>query len=295
MKRTICAILCLLTLLTMTACGGSSGDSPAGKVLGSSGDPVPMADLKPQKNSQKLGWQLELPQAGEEIAVITMKTGEVIKIRFFPDEAPKAVYSFKRHAIEGYYNGLTFHRVIENFMIQGGSPDGTGTDGESVWGENFEDEFAENLINIDGSLSMANAGKNTNGSQFFINCTNTPVPSEQWAEYQQGYDMYKEDPDFFTSNYAAKWLDMDKVNQQKDGGSNLYQDLYSTHGGNCHLDGAYSTDGSGHTVFGQVFEGMDEVYKLSQAETDPNNNKPVEDMVIEKIEIVAYSASGGDE
>ncbi len=292
MKRTICAILCLLTFLSLTACGsGGAKESPADKVLGSSEDPIAMEELKPQKNSEKLGWQLNPPQAGEEIAVITMQTGEVIKIRFFPDEAPKAVYSFKRHAIEGYYDGLTFHRVMENFMIQGGSPNGTGTDGESVWGENFEDEFAENLVNIDGSLSMANAGKNTNGSQFFINCTNTPVPAEQWEQYQQGYDLYKKDPEVFTSRYAAKWLDMDKVNKQKDGKNNLYQDLYSTHGGNCHLDGAYSTDGSGHTVFGQVFEGMDHVYKLSQAETDPSNNKPVEPMVIEKIEIVEYAGA----
>ena len=133
--------------------------------------------------------------------------------------------------------------------------------------------------------------KNTNGSQFFINCTNTPVPAEQWEQYQQGYDMYKKDPEVFTSSYAAKWVDMDKVNKQKDGKNNLYQDLYSAHGGNCHLDGAYSTDGSGHTVFGQVFEGMDHVYKLSQAETDPSNNKPVEPMVIEKIEIVEYAGA----
>lgn len=283
MKRFFALSLALLLLLSFPACSSSPSSSPASKVLGTSGDPLPMEDLKPQKTNHKLGWQLEPPAAGEEIAVITMQTGEVIKIRFFPDEAPKAVYSFKRHAIDGYYNGLTFHRVMKNFMIQGGSPDGTGTDGESVWGESFEDEFAENLVNLDGALSMANAGPNTNGSQFFINCTNTPVPAKDWDDYQQGYDIYKEDPDFFTSTYATKWLDMDKVNKNKE-----YKELYSEHGGNTHLDGAYSTDGTGHTVFGQVFEGMEDVYKLSQAETDASTNKPVEDMVIEKIEIVEY-------
>lgn len=291
MKRIIGGILCLVMLIGLAGCGGKeTKDSPVDHLLGNTGELIPMADLKPQKNSEALGWQLDPPRTGEEIAVVTMRTGEVLKIRFFPDEAPKAVYNFKLHAINGYYDGLTFHRVMENFMIQGGSPDGTGTDGESVWGENFGDEFAENLINIDGALSMANAGKNTNGSQFFINCTHTPATDENWDYYQQGFELYKENPEEFSA-YYGKWLDMDKVNQH----NNEYQTLYNTHGGNCHLDGAYSTDGTGHTVFGQVFEGMDEVYKLSQAETDPNNNKPVEDMVIEKIEIVEYSASGGDE
>ena len=168
-------------------------------------------------------------------------------------------------------------------MIQGGSPDGTGTDGESIWGENFEDEFSESLINIDGSLSMANAGPATNGSQFLINCTNTPVPAEQWTQYEEGFKRYKKDPDFFTSNYATKWLDMDKVEKNKE-----YRKLYETHGGNTHLDGAYSTDGTGHTVFGQVFEGMEDVYKLSQAQTDSSTNKPVEPMIIKSVEIVEY-------
>ncbi|WP_322174700.1 peptidylprolyl isomerase [Acutalibacter caecimuris] len=285
MKRILSAILCLAMLTGLAACGQKGANaSPVDHLLGNTGELLPAAELKPQQNNESLGWQLEPPQAGEEIAVITMQTGETIQIRFFPDEAPKAVYNFKLHAINGYYNGLTFHRVMENFMIQGGSPDGTGTDGESVWGENFEDEFAENLINIDGALSMANAGPNTNGSQFFINCTNTPATSENWDYYNQGFEAYKESPEEFTA-YYGKWLDMDKVNKQKD----QYQTLYNTHGGNCHLDGAYSTDGTGHTVFGQVFAGMDNVYKLSQAETDPSNNKPLEDMVIEKIEIVAYA------
>lgn len=281
MKRSLALILSLLFILSLSACGSSANS--AAKVLGSSGDPIPMEELSPKKSNQKLGWQLDMPQPGEEIAVITMETGEVIKIRFFPDQAPKAVYSFKRHAIDGYYDGLTFHRVIANFMIQGGSPDGTGTDGESIWGENFEDEFSESLINIDGSLSMANAGPATNGSQFFINCTNTPVPAEQWTQYEEGFKVYKEDPDFFTSNYATKWLDMDKVEKNKE-----YRKLYETHGGNTHLDGAYSTDGTGHTVFGQVFEGMEDVYKLSQAETDSSSNKPVEPMIIKSVEIVEY-------
>lgn len=285
MKRIISMLLITALLLTLAACGGSAADTKAAHVLDNQDPLVPMDQLSPVKNSQKLGYQLEEPAKGEEIAVMTMKTGEVIKIRFFPDEAPKAVYNFKLHAIQGYYDGLTFHRVMENFMIQGGSPDGTGTDGVSVWDQDFEDEFASNLVNIDGSLSMANRGPTTNGSQFFINCTNTPVQSSLWSQYEQAFEefqeVYTENKEYIDSNPSLKTLDMDKVNDD-------YKKLYEAQGGNVHLDGAYSTNGTGHTVFGQVFEGMDSVYALSQAETDPNNDKPLEDMVIEKVEIVVY-------
>lgn len=218
-----------------------------------------------------------MPEEGEEIAVITMETGEVIKLRFFPDEAPKAVYNFKVHALEGYYDGLTFHRVIENFMIQGGDPNGDGTGGESVWGEAFEDEFNDNLLNIDGSVSMANAGANTNGSQFFINATGGM--STDWDYYQQIYDQYKENAEYFDA-MGVNTVDMSKV-------TDAVKKLYEENGGNPNLDGYYSTGGTGHTVFAQVFEGMENVYALSQVDTD-SSDKPVEDMVIQSVEITTY-------
>lgn len=111
--------------------------------------------------------QLEKPIVGETVAVINTTMG-TIEIRLFPSEAPKAVENFITHAKNGYYDGLIFHRVIKDFMIQGGDPTGTGRGGESIWGSAFEDEFSDCLCNLKGSLSMANAGKNTNGSQFFI-------------------------------------------------------------------------------------------------------------------------------
>lgn len=91
-------------------------------------------------------------------------TAGPIKIEFFDDAAPKTVENFRKLASDGFYDGLTFHRVIKDFMIQGGCPLGTGTGGP---GYTFEDEFNDNKI-IRGALAMANAGPNTNGSQFFI-------------------------------------------------------------------------------------------------------------------------------
>ena len=87
-----------------------------------------------------------------------------ITIEFFDDAAPQTVQNFRKLAGDGFYDGLTFHRVITDFMIQGGCPEGTGTGGP---GYTFEDEFNDNKI-VRGALAMANAGPNTNGSQFFI-------------------------------------------------------------------------------------------------------------------------------
>lgn len=106
-------------------------------------------------------------QAGEVLVEMNTTLG-TIKIKLFPEQAPKTVENFLGHAKSGYYNGIIFHRVIQDFMIQGGDPTGTGMGGESIWGDSFEDEFSNELFNLRGALSMANAGPNTNGSQFFI-------------------------------------------------------------------------------------------------------------------------------
>ena len=99
------------------------------------------------------------------------------KLELFPEIAPKTVENFVTHAKNGYYNGVIFHRVIEDFMIQGGDPTGTGMGGESIYGRTFEDEFSREAFNLYGALSMANAGPNTNGSQFFI-VTAKQVPAQ---------------------------------------------------------------------------------------------------------------------
>ena len=109
-----------------------------------------------------------LLEAANPIATLETSKGN-IKIELRADLAPKAVQNFVTHSKNGYYNGLIFHRVIKDFMIQGGDPTGTGAGGESIWGKTFEDEFAPNAVfDKAGILAMANRGPNTNGSQFFI-------------------------------------------------------------------------------------------------------------------------------
>lgn len=231
--------------------------------------------------SSNVGYQLDPPEAGEKIAVLTTNMG-VIKLRLFPEAAPKAVENFETHIEEGYYDGLTFHRVIDGFMIQGGDPLGNGTGGESIWGEPFEDEFNEDLLNIRGSLAMANSGPNTNGSQFFINQGDASDFSG-WDYYEQNYETYKQlyeqYGDMLVSQYGSM-PDMDRVTDE-------VKKLYEENGGNPNLDGAYSIPGRGHTVFGQVFEGMDVVDAIAAVQTD-DSDKPLEDVVIEKAEIQTY-------
>jgi peptidyl-prolyl cis-trans isomerase B (cyclophilin B) len=196
--------------------------------------------------------QLQPPAKGEEIAVIKTNYG-TIKARLFPKIAPKAVENFKTHAKDGYYDGVTFHRVIPDFMIQGGDPEGTGMGGESIWGKAFEDEFDINYRNFRGALSMANGGPNTNGSQFFIVQNNKVEENiiSQMTELGEEKGYPEEVVKAYKELGGAFWLDFK------------------------------------HTVFGQVFEGMDVVDKITAVETD-KDDKPLEPVVIKKVRIVNY-------
>lgn len=108
------------------------------------------------------------------IIVLETTQGD-IEIKLFPEIAPKACENFLGLIKKGYYDGIIFHRVIENFMIQGGDPTGTGRGGESIWGRPFADEVSPSAtFDRPGLLAMANAGPNTNGSQFFITTVPTP-------------------------------------------------------------------------------------------------------------------------
>ena len=106
--------------------------------------------------------------------VILETTQGTIELELFKDIAPKAVENFTTHVKNGYYNGIAFHRIIKNFMIQGGDPTESGRGGESIWKKDFKDEFKNKTFDRLGVLAMANRGPNTNGSQFFITTALTP-------------------------------------------------------------------------------------------------------------------------
>jgi len=118
-----------------------------------------------------------------------------INIKLFPDVAPKTCENFCKLVEKGYYNNTLFHRVIKNFMVQGGDPTGTGAGGESIWGKPFQDEVSEDMhFDKPGLLAMANRGPNTNGSQFFITTAETPWLNERhtiFGEVTQGYEIVK--------------------------------------------------------------------------------------------------------
>lgn len=181
---------------------------------------------------------------------VTIKTnmGDMTFV-LFPEVAPKAVENFTTHAKEGYYNGIIFHRIIKDFMIQGGDPTGTGMGGESIWNKNFQDEFAIDARNYYGALSMANAGPNTNGSQFFI-VQASDCPSQL----------------------------LDQMEDLKDNGfPQEVIDNYKAVGGTPWLD-------FHHTVFGQIVEGKDVLEDIAHVRTGMQD-KPLHDVVIEGIEI----------
>lgn len=238
----------------------------------------------------EVGYQLEMPAEGEQVAIMHTSQGD-ISLRFFPEAAPKAVENFITHAQEGYYDGLTFHRVIEDFMIQGGDPNGDGTGGESIYdGEAFEDEFSNKLFNIRGSVAMANSGADTNGSQFFINQAGTDTFTgwdnyeAQWASVHQEISKYIAQGQWDTVVSSLNYiygLDTDIVPDE-------VKTLYEENGGNPTLDGAFNAVDRGHTVFAQVYDGMDVVDAIAAVEVD-SNSKPTEDVIIESIEITSYS------
>ena len=188
--------------------------------------------------------QLNLDQAKGPKATIKTNHGDIV-IQLFPEEAPMTVENFFRLAQKGYYDGVTFHRVISDFMIQGGDPEGTGAGGQSIWGHNFEDEFSNELFNLRGALSMANAGPNTNGSQFFI-VQNKNMPKRFIQQLRDA--QYPEEVVKAYKQGGTPWLD------------------------------------HRHTVFGHVTEGMDVVDKIAKVAKD-GNDKPLEDVVITTVEI----------
>lgn len=182
-------------------------------------------------------------------AVIKTNRGDMTFV-LFPEVAPKAVENFTTHAKNGYYNGIIFHRVIKDFMIQGGDPTGTGMGGESIWGKSFEDEFSLDARNYYGALSMANAGPGTNGSQFFIVQAKTcPASMLMQMEDLKDQGFPQECIDNYKAVGGTPWLDFH------------------------------------HTVFGQIIDGTDTLEDIAAVKTGMQD-KPIYDVVIEGIDII---------
>ncbi|MGL0749828.1 peptidylprolyl isomerase [Secundilactobacillus paracollinoides] len=189
--------------------------------------------------------QLHLDTVNGPKVVMHTSLGD-IKIQLFPEQAPKAVENFVTLAKDNYYDDGVFHRVINDFMIQGGDPTGTGMGGDSKWGTPFEDEFSKDVYNLRGALSMANAGPNTNSSQFFI--VQNQHLSEQLSEQMTEAHF----PDEIVTAYqkgGTPWLDFR------------------------------------HTVFGQVTDGMDVVDAIATVKTD-GSDKPLEDVKLSSVEVI---------
>lgn len=244
--------------------GTDSNDKPLEKVIM---DSVKVTEY----NGEELKWYISdydyddptqqdvvnftAPEKGETIVNMKIKDRGDVKIKLFPEYAPQGVENFVELAKQGYYDGLTFHRVISDFMIQGGDPNGDGTGGESIWGEKFDGGKYFRLIHAAGAIAYANSGSTaTNGSQFYI-VTGTVYDEEGLDSLRgSGYTIY---------SGAEK--------------------IYTTVGGTPFLDGSY-------TVFGQVFEGLDIVFDIQNVSTD-SNDKPLEDVIIESVTVEEYDGS----
>lgn len=236
MKKQIIKVISLITIASLLSGCGAKKDSRSEIIKEEVGG---------------TGYQFEEPDKGDTVAEIIVKDYGTITVRFFEKDTPKTVENFITHSKNGYYDGLTFHRVMNDFMIQGGDPEGVGIGGESIWGEAFEDEFSDKLYPYRGALCMANSGPNTNGSQFFI-VQLKYMDEDTLAGLESDYGKI---PDEARANYLKL-------------------------GGTPWLHNA-------HTVFGQMLSGYDVLDKIAAVETD-EYNMPTTPVVIDTINIIEY-------
>lgn len=230
----VMSIFCITAVLALSGC--SKADSKPDFVIATHGG---------SRTDDAVGFQLDEPAAGEEVAVIETSEGTV-KIRLFPDSAPIGVANFKGLVNKGYYDGLSFHRIVTDFVAQTGDPTGTGTGGKSLWGDEFETEVNNNLLHLKGAVAYANRGAGTNSSQiYFVTCTE--VDEQDLITYPRSKDE---------------------------------RDLYAEYGGTPYLDYAKS-----YTVFGQVYEGLDVLDKINKCGSAETEGTPTKEVTIIKATI----------
>jgi len=207
-----------------------------------------------------------------------------IEMVLYPDAAPKAVENFLGLCEKGYYDGLKFHRVIDNFMIQGGSPDGMGYGGESIWGGKFDDEISTNLHHFRGALAMANSGINSNGSQFYIVQSPDTTAASPYFRYNQinqkiqryvsdvgGLQDLDEAGNKELTKLLNDYLSSEETDEEKVLNDKITK-AYEKLGGTFSLDYQY-------TVLGQVTSGMDVVDAIAKVEKN-DRDCPNEDILI---------------
>lgn len=309
MRKIFAASLLLCMGIAVSGCGSQSAASSSAPA---SSDAASGSVVSSYENIEWKKWeagylpQFNDPESGTPVVTLHTSMGD-IKMMLFPQAAPKAVENFVTHCENGYYDGVTFHRVIEEFMIQGGDPLGNGTGGESIWGSDFEDEFCDNLFNFRGALSMANAGYGTNGSQFFIvqhdakqypnsgmtvteeNYENVMLMMLGNSEIYKGTMLMNEraaQPDI-TNDEMQAYVDELNAGIQEIMGKGVTDEVKSRFSAAAEkyieVGGAPNLDYK-HTVFGQVIEGMDVVDAISRV---PKNSadKPDVDVVINSVTV----------
>lgn len=296
-------LLFLLGVLTMTGCNNAQDGSglaaqevtPPPTLTAPVPVPSPTPAPTPGQVPEPLPWPLppdllERPPVilqltpltpGEELVVFHTNFGD-IKLRLFPQAAPNAVKNFVTHARNGFYDGLIFHRVIENFMLQGGCAEGTGRAGESIWGVGFGPEHNYDLWHFRGALAMAQTGAgNSIGSQFYIvhNPHLDPGFRQEFELILERYmdDYWFEDPDGGPGVRFGEAFPREMLEH------------YLAVGGTPFLDFPFNPSGPnfGHTVFGHVVEGMEVVDAIAATPTDAGD-RPLEDVIIERVSIINY-------
>jgi len=310
MKRFIAFSLLLCMGIVATGCGSqnaaSSSAAPAASSSAASSSAPAVEKVEWKKWEAGYLPQFNEPESGTPIVTLHTSMGD-IKMMLFPQAAPKAVENFVTHCENGYYDNVTFHRVIEEFMIQGGDPLGNGTGGESIWDADFEDEFSDNLHNFRGALSMANAGYGTNGSQFFIvqhdakqypNSGMTVTPENRDnvmmmmlgnSEIYNGTMLMNEraaQPGV-TNEEMQKYVGELNANIQAVMGAGVTDEVKARFSAAAEkyieVGGAPNLDFK-HTVFGQVLEGMDVVDAIARVEKNAAD-KPNTDVVIKSATV----------
>lgn len=270
MKKLLSIAIVVSLAFSNVAC--SSADSSSKETSTEAGSELTNVPLSELPTPLPPYTQTEMPEEGEEIAVIETSMG-TIKAKLLPQYAPKAVENFTTHSKDGYYNGLTFHRVIKDFVMQGGDPKGDGTGGESIWGEPFINETNPLARHIGGALAMANSGPDTNGSQFYIV---DPIEYTD-AEKEQLKSVLENPTEVLGNDKEGGEVKVENILNEE------IIDAYAENGGQPSLDFNY-------TVFGQVFEGLDVVEKICNVETDENGMPSKDDPItIKSITIEKYS------